>query len=227
MLDPLWVDVDRTLCERLIVEDEALGEAVRSMTAGGLPAIQVSPNQGKWLHLMAKAIGARRILELGTLAGYSAIWLARALPPDGRLITLEVDSDRAALARTNVDRAGVGERVEIRVGKALHSLDALVAPFDFVFIDADKAHVAEYVSRCAALSRPGAMLIVDNVVRNGKIVDAESDDVSVVGVRRMLETVAADLSLEATALQTVGSKGHDGFLMAIVGDRPQRSPASS
>lgn len=224
MLDPLWTAVDNELSARLIPEDDALTAAVRSMEAAGFPAIQVTPAQGKFLHLLARSVGARRILEIGTLAGYSTIWLARALAPGtpaGSLLTLELDPARAAVARANLDRAGLGDLVEIRIGKALDSLAALARerrePFDFVFIDADKAHVAEYVELSAALCRPGAIVIVDNVVRNGRILDGESDDPSVRGVRRLFDRLAANLSLPSTVVQTVGAKGHDGFLMALVG----------
>jgi predicted O-methyltransferase YrrM len=220
MLDPLWTEVDRAVCDQLVPEDEALRDTIQSMTHAGLPAIQVTANQGKWLQLLARAVHARRILEIGTLAGYSTIWLARALPTDGTLVTLEIDPARAAIARTNIDRAGVGSNVDIRIGRALESLAQLAAeggpPFDFAFIDADKAHVAEYVERTAALSRLGAIIIVDNVVRNGRILDGESDDPSVIGVREMFARLSVDLRLPATVIQTVGSKGHDGFLMTVV-----------
>lgn len=224
MLDQLWTDVDRALCEWLVPEDPSLAAVARSIETEGLPAIQVAPNQGKLLQLLARAIGARRILEIGTHAGYSTLWLARALPgdaPPGSLVTLEIDPHRAALARTNLDRASVGATVAIRVGDALDSLDRLraegVAPFDFVFVDADKQRLAAYLDRCVRLCRPGATIVVDNVVRSGRILDGDSDDASVIGVRRMFDAVAADLRLAATAVQTVGSKGHDGFLLAVVG----------
>ncbi len=220
MLDPQWTAVDRALAEWLVPEDEALEAALDAATRAGLPAIHVSPTQGKWLQLIAAAIGARRILEIGTLAGYSTIWLARALPPGGRLVSLEIDPGRAALARENLERAGLGSVVEVRVGAALASLERLreeqAAPFDFVFIDADKVHCAEYLDRSTALARRGAVIVVDNVVRNGRVVDAESDDPNVIGVRRMLERLSADPRLDASALQTVGAKGYDGMVMAVV-----------
>ncbi|MBL9118913.1 MAG: O-methyltransferase [Phycisphaerae bacterium] len=221
MLDPLWSAVDQSLTEQLVFEDAGLADAVRSMTEAGLPTIQVTPTQGKFLHLLARAIRATRILEIGTLAGYSTIWLARALPAGGSLTTLEIDPARAAIARANVDSAGVGALVDIRVGKAMDTLKAFEIdrplPFDLVFIDADKAHVAEYTERSAALCRPGAIILVDNVVRNGRILESESDDPSVVGVRSLFDRVAANMRLPATVVQTVGSKGHDGFLMTVVG----------
>ena len=186
----------------------------------GLPAIDVSPAQGKFLYLLAKSSGAERILEVGTLGGYSTIWLARALPAGGRVVTLEIDPHHAEVARGNLERAGVGERVEVRVGPALESLAALAqeqgAAFDFIFIDADKEHNADYVEAAIALARPGALIVVDNVVREGRILDAASTDANIRGTRRLFDMLAEEPRLEATAIQTVGAKKWDGFIVAIV-----------
>ena len=221
MLEPLWDAVDRGLCDWLVDEDDALRAAVSDADAAGLPAIHVSPTQGKLLHLLVRLRGARRVLEVGTLAGYSAIWMARALPADGSLISLEIDPHRADLARRALERAGCGDRSEVLVGPALASLDRLVHEgadaFDFVFIDADKVHCAEYLDRAVALGRPGTAIVVDNVIRNGKVLEEESDDSSVRGVRRVLDAIRDHPGLTATAIQTVGSKGYDGFILAIMG----------
>ena len=201
-----------------------LEAALTASTDAGLPPIAVAPNQGKWLMILAQAIGARSILEMGSLGGYSTIWLARALPADGRLITLEADPKHAEVARTNIARAGFADKVEIRVGKALDTLPQLAAeglgPFDFIFIDADKGNYPGYLEWAVKLSRPGTLIIGDNVVRDGKVIDADDPDPSVQGVRRMNEIIAADPRLTATAIQTVGSKGYDGFMIAIV-NQPQ------
>ena len=215
-----WNAVDQYLCEQLVGHDPALEAALASSTAAGLPAIAVSPNEGKWLHLMALTLGARRILELGTLGGYSAIWLARALPEGGQLVTLEADARHAEVARASLARAGLAARVDLRVGPALESLPVLAAergaPFDFTFLDADKVNNPEYFDWAVRLSRPGALIVVDNVVREGRVIDASSADPSVRGVRRLLEQVASDLRVSATAFQTVGAKGWDGMLVARV-----------
>jgi predicted O-methyltransferase YrrM len=220
----LWTSVDRYLESIAGTADPALEAGLAAAHAAGLPEIQVSPLQGKLLHLLARAIGARRILEIGTLGGYSATWLARALPPDGRLISLELEPTHAAVARANLDRAGVGGRVEIRVGPAIESLRGLAAerapPFDLVFIDADKASYAEYLDGAIALAHPGTLVVADNVVRRGDVADPANPDPQVTGVRRMNERLAAHPRVSATAIQTVGSKGHDGFLLAWVG--PER-----
>jgi len=215
-----WTAVDRYLCETLVPSDPALDAALSASAAAGLPAINVSPNQGKLLHLLARIHGARRILEVGTLGGYSTIWLARALPAGGTVTTLELDPGHAALARSNLERAGVAERVTVRVGDAAASLAALVAeqaaPFDLVFIDANKDGNPEYLRLALSLSRPGTVIICDNVVREGRVADAGSRDADVVGVRRCFEMAAADPRLTTTAIQTVGSKGWDGFAISIV-----------
>jgi predicted O-methyltransferase YrrM len=201
------------LFERLLIEPDPALEAARD---SGLPPIDVTASQGKFLHLLARIAGARAILELGTLAGYSTIWLARALPEDGRLVSVEAEPDYAAVAQANVERAGVADRVEIRVGRALDVLPTLEAPFDLVFIDADKASTAEYVEWAVRLSRPGTVVVADNVVRGGRVADPGTTDGSAVGARRGLELLGSHPRLDATALQTVGAKGHDGFALAIV-----------
>lgn len=216
-----WAAVDAYLAGKLLGDDPALAAALAANEAGGLPAIDVSPVQGKLLHLLARLAGARRILEIGTLGGYSTIWLARALPADGVVVTLEIDPHHAAVARANCDRAGVGDRVDIRVGPALETLAALAAeavpPFDMAFIDADKQSNADYVARAVELGRPGTLIVVDNVVREGKVLDAASADPAIVGTRRLFEALAAEPRLQATAIQTVGGKHWDGFVLAIVG----------
>jgi predicted O-methyltransferase YrrM len=215
-----WSAVDDYIAEKLLGEDRALAAALANNAAQGLPAIDVSPAQGKWLYLLARLTGARRILEVGTLGGYSTIWLARAVPDDGQVVTLEIDPHHAEVARTNVDCAELGARIEIRVGPALESLAALVAegaaPFDFVFIDADKQHNADYVDAALGLSRTGATIIVDNVVRKGRVIEAQSTDQMVQGTRRLFDMLADEPRLEATAIQTVGSKDWDGFVLARV-----------
>jgi predicted O-methyltransferase YrrM len=219
-----WTAADRYITDTLIPTDPVLEAALTASTKAGLPPIAVAPNQGKWLMILAQAIGARSILEMGTLGGYSTIWLARALPPDGRLITLEFDSKHAEVARANVNHAGLADKVEIRVGKALDTLPQLAAeglgPFDLIFIDADKGNYPGYLEWAVKLSRPGTVIIGDNVVRDGKVIDADDPDPSVQGVRRMNEIIAADPRLTATAIQTVGIKGYDGFMIAIV-NQPQ------
>ncbi|MFE5734408.1 MULTISPECIES: O-methyltransferase [unclassified Streptomyces] len=222
MTNPQWTDVDRYFTELLAPDDEALSAALAASTAAGLPEIAVAPNQGKLLHLLARVQGARNILEIGTLGGYSTIWLARALPADGRLITLEYDPAHADVARANIARAGLDKLVEVRTGAALDSLPRLEAegagPFDLVFIDADKVNNPRYVEWALRLSRPGTVVVVDNVVRGGKVATAHPDDPSVTGTREMFDLVAREPRLDATAFQTVGSKGHDGLLLARVVD---------
>jgi predicted O-methyltransferase YrrM len=214
-----WAAVDDYIAERLLGEDDRLAKALAANAAAGLPAIDVSPAQGKFLYLLAKLMGARRILEVGTLGGYSTIWLALALPADGRLITLEIDPRHAEVARGNIDRAGVGSNVDVRVGPALDSLGALTnegAEFDFVFIDADKQNNANYVRAAIGLARSGALIVVDNVVREGRVLDAQSEDSAVQGTRRLFDMLAEEPRLEATAIQTVGQKKWDGFVIAVV-----------
>ena len=215
-----WTAVDRYFTELLVPSDDALEQALAANAKKGLPAYDVAPNQGKLLHLLARLQGARTILEIGTLGGYSTIWLARALPADGCLVTLEADAGHAAVAAANIARAGVSERVELRVGAALDTLPQLAAerrpPFDVFFIDADKRNNPEYFRWALALSRPGSLIIVDNVVRGGAVLDPTSDDPNVRGVRRLAEMLASERRVSATALQTVGSKGYDGFVLALV-----------
>ena len=218
----LWADVDRYIAGQLIPGDPALDAALDASTAAGLPPIAVAPNQGKLLHLLARLCGARRILELGTLGGYSTIWLARALPEDGLLVTLEADPHHAEVARENIARAGLEARVAVRVGRALDTLPVLAeegaGPFDFTFIDADKPAMPEYFAWALRLSRPGSVIVCDNVVRDGALADASSADESVRGVRRLHEMIAAEPRVSATTIQTVGSKGYDGFTLALVND---------
>ncbi len=222
MTQERWTAVDRRLDSLLGGPDEALDLALRDSTAAGLPAEAVSPSQGKLIHLLARVSGAQRILELGTLGGYSTIWLARALPPHGKLVTLEVSPDHAAVAQTNIERAGLSGIVEVRIGPALATLSQLaeegVSPFDFVFIDADKPNNPAYLHLVLKLSRPGTVIIGDNVVRGGAVADAHSDDPKVQGVQRFLDLIAEHPRLEATAVQTVGAKGYDGFVMAVVAE---------
>jgi predicted O-methyltransferase YrrM len=220
MSEEQWSAVDRYVTDLLVPEDDALRNALRASDEAGLPPIQVSPPQGKFLHVLARALGARRILEIGTLGAYSTIWLARALPPGGRLITLEADPAHAKVARANLARAGLDAMVELRLGLALETLPLLAAekggPFDLIFIDADKPNTAPYFQWSLKLSRPGTLIIADNVARKGAVADAESDDLAVQGMRRFLSLVAAESRVCATVLQTVGSKGYDGFALAVV-----------
>jgi predicted O-methyltransferase YrrM len=215
-----WTAVDAYISEHLVGTDPVLDAALADAAAAGLPAHDVAPNQGKLLHLLARLRGARTILELGTLAGYSTIWLARALPAGGRLVTLEVDPHAAAVATRNLERAGVGDRVEVRVGPALETLPALEAegagPFDLVFIDADKGRNPEYLEWALRLTAPGSVIVGDNVVRDGALVEAGSDDPRVQGIRRFTERLGAAANVTATAVQTVGAKGYDGFAIALV-----------
>ena len=220
MTDALWDAVDRYALDLLVRPIDALDAARRAGDAAGLPAISVSAAQGKFLMLLAQTVGARRILEIGTLAGYSAIWLAQALPPGGRLVTLEVDRMHASVARENIARAGLSPVVEVRLGPALETLTSLVetaaAPFDFIFIDADKPSYPLYLPLVVALSRPGTLIVADNVVRKGAVANADNSDPRVQGVRQFHELVARNPRLDATLLQTVGSKGYDGFTLARV-----------
>jgi predicted O-methyltransferase YrrM len=215
-----WAAVDEYLTDLLVPADPVLEAALGDSDAAGLPAISVTPTQGKLLWLFARLVGARKILELGTLGGYSTIWLARALPKDGRLITIEASPEHAEVAGANLQRAGLSDRVELRVGRGLDLLPNLaserIAPFDLIFIDADKISTADYFVWALKLSRPGTLIITDNVIRKGAIVDAKSRDSSVGGMRRFFELLAKEKGVSATAIQTVGSKGYDGFAIAIV-----------
>jgi predicted O-methyltransferase YrrM len=235
MTQELWTAVDRYICDRLLPEDPALDAALRASDAAGLPPIAITPNQGRLLALLVRIHGARRILELGTLGGYSTIWLARALPPGGSLVTLEANPDYAEAARKNIAGAGLAEIVQLRVGPALETLPVLAAegePFDLIFIDADKQNYPGYLEWSLKLSRPGTVIVADNIVRGGAILDANANanadagdprpaDGVVQGVRRFYELLAAEPRLSATAIQTVGAKGHDGFALALVTSEPQ------
>lgn len=220
MSQTLWTAVDDYFARELIPEDDVLQAALAANADAGLPAIDVSPLQGRLLSLLAQIAGARRILEIGTLGGYSTIWLARALPPAGRLVTLEIDPKHARVAAQNIRRAGLSDRVEQIIGPAQDSLAALQSrgeePFDLIFIDADKPGNPAYLTASLALSRPGTVIVVDNVVREGGVLDADSVDPATRGVRELIRLVRHDPRLEATALQLVGAKGHDGLLVARV-----------
>ncbi len=224
MSERLWSDVDSYIDERLIGPDPVLESALSNSAAAGLPAIAVSPAQGKLLHLLARIHGARRILEVGTLGGYSTIWMARALPPDGRLLTLELDPAFARVASANIERSGLAAMVEVRVGPAMQSLQELVGqapePFDLIFIDADKQSTPGYFRFALELSRPGGVIVVDNVVRDGALIDPDSGDPGADGMREFHELLAGDPGVSATTIQTVGSKGYDGFSVVLVGERP-------
>jgi predicted O-methyltransferase YrrM len=212
----LWTSVDAYLVEALLTPDPTLDAALTRSAQAGLPSIAVSPNQGKLLHLMARMAGARRILEVGTLGGYSTIWLARALPEGGSLTTLEIDILHAEVAAENLVAAGVGDLVTVVVGPAAASLGDLTEPFDFVFIDADKPGNPVYVEHAIRLSHPGTVIVIDNTVRAGAVADAASTDAAVLGTRAMHALLAGHPRIDATAVQTVGSKGHDGFTVALV-----------
>jgi len=215
-----WTAVDKYITDLVVRPDSALMSALADSAAANLPAINVTPPLGKLLHVLARAHGARNILEVGTLGGYSTIWLARALPPGGRLITLESEPKHAEIAQANLARAGVSSVVELRLGKALDTLPKLAAegrgPFDLIFIDADKPSNTEYFAWALRLSRPGTVIIVDNVVRKGAVVDPSSTDENVQGARRFYDALAKEPRVVATAIQTVGSKGYDGFAIGIV-----------
>jgi predicted O-methyltransferase YrrM len=220
MNDKQWSEVDNYLVSLLTPSDEALLSALADSEAAGLPPISVAPNQGKMLELLARMCSAQRILEIGTLGGYSTISLARALPPIGKLITLELEPAHARVARANLDRAGLEELVDIRVGPAAESLRSMVAdeeePFDFIFIDADKEGYPEYLELSLALAHLGTVIVADNIVRDGQVANLDSTDERVRGVRLFLELAAADPRVSATAIQTVGSKGYDGFALLLV-----------
>ena len=220
MTDTNWAAVDTYIGDMLVHTDAVLHAAQQASVEAGLPAISVSAAQGKLLHLLARIRGAHAILEIGTLGGYSTIWMARALPPGGRLVTLEVDPRHAEVASVNITRAQLDDIVTIRVGSAIDTLPRLVAegagPFDMIFIDADKPNIPEYFTWALALSRGGTVIVVDNVVRGGAVADADSTDPSVLGVRRFNELVASESRASATTIQTVGQKGYDGFTLVLV-----------
>ena len=220
MSQQLCSSVDRFLSDTLIPSDSVLEAALHASDEAGLPAINVAPTHGKLLNLLARSLHARQILEIGTLGGYSAIWMARALPPDGRLISLEMDPRHAEVARANLTRAGLSQVAEVRVGKALDTLPEIAAaglgPFDFIFIDADKSNIPEYFRWALRLSRSGSMIVVDNVIRDGRVIDASSSDPNVRGVRQLNELLAREPRVSATSIQTVGAKGYDGLTFALV-----------
>jgi predicted O-methyltransferase YrrM len=220
MNDDTWTAVDHYICERLITSDPALERALRESAAAGLPPIAVSPPQGKLLHLLARVHGARTILELGTLGAYSTIWLARALPADGSLVTIEADPSFARVAAQNIAAAGLRDLVDLRVGPALELLPLLAAenppPFDLIFIDADKQNTPHYFTWALELSRPGSIIVTDNVIRGGAVIDAANEDPRIEGMRQFHELLRNEARVSATTIQTVGSKGYDGFTFALV-----------
>ncbi len=220
MTQDRWEAVDAYIAQMLLEEDPVLEEVLRASAAAGLPPIALSPPQAKFLHLLARVHGARSILELGTLGGYSTIWLARALPADGRLITLEINPDYAAVAAANTHRAGVAGPIQIKIQPALDGLRELISddagPFDLIFIDADKENTPEYFRHALSLSRPGTVIVTDNVVRGGAIADPDTEDPRALGMRRFHELLAAEPRVSATTIQTVGGKGYDGFTLALV-----------
>ena len=218
MTEQIWTDVDGYITDRIPHDDGALEQAV--CDSASLPNIQVTAPQGKMLHILARAIGARRILEVGTLGGYSSIWMARALPAEGVLMTLEVSEEHARIAAANFKHAGVDGVVRLRLGPALQTMRSLIdsreTPFDLVFIDADKPPVADYFDAAVRLAHPGSVIVVDNVVRDGRVIDGSTDDASVLGNRRLVDALGSDDRVTATVIQTVGAKGYDGFAIAIV-----------
>ena len=219
-----WTAVDQYINNLVIPSDLELDAALEASVAAGLPPISVTPAQGKLLHLLARTQGARRVLEIGTLAGYSTIWLARALPEDGRVITLESDPGHAEIARANFARSGLTGRIDVRLGAALDTLPRLAengeGPFDFIFIDADRSNLSEYFDWALRLSRRGSVILVDNVVRRGGVIDSTSTDPNIIGVRRFGQRLAAETRVSATMVQTVGAKGYDGFAIALVLEDP-------
>jgi len=216
----IWKQVDQYFADALIAPGDGFDEAIDNNRKADLPAIDVTPLQGKFLELLVRATGAKRILEIGTLGGYSTLWLARAIPQDGIVVTLELEPRHAQIAEQNIAAAGFADHVDVRVGPAAETLTALVedrtAPFDFIFIDADKASYPEYLQLSLKLSRPGTLIVADNVVRDGKVIEPNHPDPNIQGVRRFTEMISAEPSLSATALQTVAGKGYDGFILAIV-----------
>lgn len=224
MTEDRWTEVDRYIADVVVASDPALDAALETSAGAGLPSINVAPNQGKLLALLVQMRAARTVLEIGTLGGYSTIWMAGVLPADGRLVTLEADPNYADVARGNIARAGLDHIVDVRVGPALTTLPQLAAegagPFDMVFVDADKAANADYFSWALRLTRRGSVIVVDNVVRGGAVVDADSPDPGVQGTRRLYELLGQERRVSATVVQTVGSKGYDGFALAVVTDDP-------
>lgn len=225
MTQALWTAVDHYLDGMLVPPDAALDAAIEASIEAGLPPIAVTPSQGKLLYLLARIQGARRILEIGTLGGYSTIWLARALPEGGRLVTIEAEPKHADVASANIARAGLSNVVDLRVGLALDVLPQIAGAggeaFDLTFIDADKKNIPAYFEFALNLSKPGSVIIVDNVVRDGKVIDEKSGDPDILGIRRFNEMLAGEPRVSATAIQTVGAKGHDGFAIALVVGAPK------
>jgi predicted O-methyltransferase YrrM len=222
MTENQWTAVDRYFDTLFAPPDDALDAALQATRDAGMPLINVAANQGKLLQLLARLVGARRVLEIGTLGGYSAIWMARALPPDGQLISLEVTPAHAEVARANIARAGLSDRIEVRLGSAHESLPQLAeqgaGPFDLVFIDADKTSTPTYLTWALRLTKPGSLIVIDNVVRQGAVADAESDNADVRGIQQALAMLAREPRVSATAFQTVGVKGYDGMAIALVTD---------
>jgi len=220
MTQELWSAVDDYIAGHVAPNDDVLDAVLEASAKAGLPAIAVAPNQGKFLYMLARVMRARSVLELGTLAAYSTIWLARALPPDGRIVTVESNATHADVARANLERAGVAARVDLRVADALSALAAIarekLGPFDLIFIDADKKNIPAYFDWAVKLSRPGSVIVVDNVVRDGAVIDANNEDPNIRGVREFMQSLASDPRVTATTLQTVGVKGYDGFTIALV-----------
>jgi predicted O-methyltransferase YrrM len=220
MANTTWTDVDRYLCDRLFDQSPELEAALAASQDAGLPPIAVAPNQGKLLEILLRSINATSVLEVGTLGGYSTIWMARALPEGSRIVTLELSAKHADVAQTNLDHAGVADKVEIRRGAALDSLKQLIdegaGPFDFIFIDADKENTRSYFELSLGLSHPGTVIFVDNIVRNGALVDSDATDSQVLGMREFMDYVGTEPRVEITGVQTVGSKGYDGFALAYV-----------
>lgn len=221
MSESEWLEVEDYICDSLIGDDPVLAATLTACDVTGLPPIAVAPNVGKLLYLLARLQGAHAILEIGTLGGYSTIWLARALPAGGQLVTLEANPKHAAIAQANIERAGLSPIIDLRLGPALETLPQLVGPFDLIFIDADKEHNAEYFRWAVKLSHRGSLIVIDNVVRDGDVIDAQSDDPTVKGTRRLFEAMAAEPRVTATAIQTVGRKGYDGLAIALVTQSPQ------
>ena len=217
MSSEMWAEVDAYIGERLVTEDRDLFELILAANAeAGLPAIDVSPAQGKFLNLLVKITGARRVLEVGTLGGYSTVWMGKALPADGRLLSLEFVPKHAETARRNIDRAGLSDKIEVRVGAAMDLLPAVEGPFDLVFIDADKPNNQGYLVHALRLSRPGTVIVLDNVVRDGAVTQKSSADRSVIGARAAFDLLHKHPRIDSTALQTVGLKGWDGFILGVV-----------
>ncbi|MGC1424001.1 MAG: O-methyltransferase [Terracidiphilus sp.] len=216
----IWKQVDRYFADALIAPSDGFDDALDANRTANLPAIDVTPLQGKFLEILVRATGSKRILEIGTLGGYSTLWLARAIPNNGLVVTLELEPRHAEIAQKNLEVAGLADRVELRIGPAAQTLATLVrepaAPFDFIFIDADKASYPEYLQWSLKLSRPGTLIVADNVVRDGKVIDSENPDPNIQGVRRLTEMLSAEPRLSATALQTVAGKGYDGLIIAVV-----------